>query len=43
MNGASFLDGRVPPLGIIILGKATGNLSIFDRASPIAVRVERVN
>jgi hypothetical protein len=35
--------GRVPQPGIAILGKVTGDASIFDRPGPISVRVERVN
>jgi hypothetical protein len=35
--------GRVPEPGIIILGKVTGDASIFDRPGNITVRVERVN
>ena len=34
--------GRVPQPGIVILGKVTGDVSIFDRPGPIAVRVERL-
>ena len=38
-----YRDGRVPRPGIIILGNITGEVSIFDRPGPIAVRVERRN
>jgi hypothetical protein len=38
-----YRDGRVPRPGIIILGNITGDVSIFDRAGPVAVRVERRN
>ena len=34
--------GRVPQPGIILLGKVTGDVSIFDRPGPVTVRVERV-
>jgi hypothetical protein len=35
--------GRVPQPGIIILGRVTGDVSIFDRPGPVTVRVERIN
>lgn len=38
-----YRDGRVPRPGIIILGNITGDVSIFDRPGPVAVRVERRN
>ena len=38
-----YRDGRVPQPGIILLGRATGDVSIFDRPGPVTVRVERVN
>lgn len=38
-----YRKGRVPLPGIVILGNVTGDVSIFDRPGPIAVRVERVN
>lgn len=34
--------GRVPQPGIIMLGQAVGDVSIFDRPGPITVRVERI-
>ena len=34
--------GRVPQPGIILLGRVTGDVSIFDRPGPVTVRVERV-
>lgn len=34
--------GRVPQPGIIILGRVTGDVSFFDRAGPVTVRVERI-
>ncbi|QPC89579.1 cyclophilin-like fold protein [Mesorhizobium sp. INR15] len=36
-----YRNGRVPSPGIIVLGKATGGLSIFDRPGPVTVRIER--
>lgn len=33
--------GRVPAPGIINLGRATGDVSIFDRPGPVTIRVER--
>jgi len=38
-----YRDGRVPQPGIIILGRVTGDVSIFDRPGPVTVRVERIN
>ena len=38
-----YRSGRVPQPGIVILGEATGDVSIFDRPGPITVRVERMN
>ena len=35
--------GRVPQPGIIILGRVTGDVSIFDRPGPVTVRVERID
>ena len=37
-----YRDGRVPQPGIIILGRVTGDISIFDRPGPVTVRVERI-
>ena len=37
-----YRDGRVPQPGIIILGRVTDDVSIFDRPGPVTVRVERV-
>lgn len=36
-----YVGGQVPAPGIIILGKVTGDVSIFDRPGPITIRVER--
>ena len=38
-----YRDGHVPQPGIIILGRVTGNVSIFDRPGPVTVRVEHMN
>ena len=35
-------DGRVPQPGIILLGRVTDDVSIFDWPGPIFVRVERM-
>lgn len=35
--------GRVPEPGIIVLGRTTGDVSIFDRVGPVDVRVEHAN
>ena len=37
-----YRDGRVPQPGIILLGRVTGDVSIFDRPGSVTVRVERV-
>ena len=37
-----YRDGRVPQPGITILGRVTGDVSIFDRPGPVTVRVERI-
>ena len=37
-----YRDGRVPQPGIAILGKVTGNVSIFERPGLITVRAEAV-
>jgi hypothetical protein len=36
-----YRDGRVPQPGIIVLGRATGDVSIFDRPGPVTVRIGR--
>lgn len=36
-----YRSGRVPQPGIVILGKATGDVSIFDRPGPISVQLRR--
>lgn len=35
-----YADGRVPEPGIILLGRVTGDVSIYDRPGPITVRIE---
>jgi hypothetical protein len=37
-----YRDGHVPEPGIILLGRVTGDVSIFDRPGPVTVRVERI-
>ena len=37
-----YRDGRVPQPGIILLGRVTGDVSVFDRPGPVTVRVERI-
>jgi len=37
-----YRDGRVPQPGIILIGRVTGDVSIFDRPGPVTVRVERI-
>jgi hypothetical protein len=38
-----YRDGRVPQPGIILLGRATGDVAFLDRPGPVTVRVERLN
>lgn len=35
-----YRDGQVPQPGIIILGKVTGDVAIFDRPGPVKVTIE---
>ncbi len=37
-----YRDGRVPQPGIVLLGRVTDDVSIFDRAGSVTVRVERI-
>ena len=37
-----YRDGRVPQPGIILVGRVTDDVSIFDRPGPITLRVERI-
>ena len=38
-----YRSGRVPAPGIIVLGRVTGDLSIFDRPGAVTVRIERAD
>lgn len=35
-------SGRLPSPGIVILGRVTGDVAIFDQLGPVTVRVERI-
>ncbi len=37
-----YRNGRVPQPGIILLGRVTDDVSIFDRPGPVTVRAERM-
>jgi hypothetical protein len=37
-----YRDGRVPQPGIILLGRVTDDVSIFDRPGPVTIRIERI-
>jgi hypothetical protein len=37
-----YRDGRVPSPGIVLLGRVTGDVSIFDRPGPVTVRIESI-
>jgi hypothetical protein len=37
-----YRSGRVPQPGIILLGRVTGDVSIFDRPGQVVIRVERI-
>src|SRR5213595_3959991 len=37
-----YRSGRVPQPGIILLGRVTGDVSIFDRPGSLTVRIERI-
>jgi hypothetical protein len=37
-----YRGGRVPQPGIILLGRVTDDVSVFDRPGPVTVRVERI-
>ena len=37
-----YREGRVPQPGIILIGRVTDDVSIFDRPGPVTVRVERI-
>ena len=36
-----YRSGQVPQPGIVVLGRVTGDVSIFDRAGPISVQVRQ--
>jgi len=38
-----YRDGRVPQPGIILLGRVSGDVSVFDRPGPLTIRIERIN
>ncbi len=38
-----YRNGRVPEPGIVLLGRTTGDVSIFDVPGAVTVRVERVD
>jgi len=38
-----YTAGKVPPPGIVILGRVTGDVSIFDRPGEVTVRLDRAN
>jgi hypothetical protein len=38
-----YRSGRVPSPGIVVLGRLTGNVSIFDRPGEITIRMQRAN
>ena len=37
-----YRDGRVPQPGIILIGRVTDDVSIFDRPGPVTIRIERI-
>ncbi len=38
-----YRSGHVPSPGIVILGRVTGDVSIFDRPGPVTVRIEQAD
>lgn len=38
-----YSNGQVPPPGIVVLGRVLDDVSIFDTADPMSVRIEAVN
>jgi hypothetical protein len=38
-----YRSGRVPSPGIIVLGRVTGDVSIFDRPGPVTVTIQRID
>jgi hypothetical protein len=37
-----YRGGRVPQPGIILLGRVTDDVSVFDRPGPVTIRIERI-
>jgi hypothetical protein len=37
-----YREGRVPQPGIVLLGRASGDVSILDRPGPVTVRIEHL-
>ena len=37
-----YRSGRVPSPGIVVLGRVSGEVSIFDQPGPVTVRIERI-
>ena len=38
-----YRDGSVPTPGIVVLGRLTGDVSIFDRPGPVSAAIERAD
>jgi hypothetical protein len=38
-----YRDGRVPQPGIVLLGRVTGDASIFDTPGPVTIRIEHID
>jgi hypothetical protein len=38
-----YRSGRVPQPGIVVLGRLTGDISMFDRPGPVSVRIQRAD
>jgi hypothetical protein len=38
-----YRNGRVPQPGIVVLGRLTGDMSMFDRPGPVSVRIQRAD
>ena len=38
-----YRTGRVPQPGIVVLGRVTGDVSLFDQPGPVTIRVERID
>ena len=37
-----YRNGRVPPPGIVVLGRVVGGVSVFDRPGPVTVTIQRM-